>query len=131
LILNDLARMAVQEKKIRLNSNGLPKRDFIWMGDVCEVVQQCISKGPANAVFNLGNGKSIPMIEVANTVQKAYSDYFSSSVPIQKNESDKNTYNDILTVSIDKLQQWVRFMPQDKMYDEAIAIFELLKKSQN
>jgi nucleoside-diphosphate-sugar epimerase len=127
LILNDLARMAVQEKKIRLNSNGLPKRDFIWMGDVCEIVGKCIEKGPANTTFNIANGRSISMLEVATTVQKAYSDQFSMMVPVQKNEADKNTYDDVLTVSIDKLKQWIDFQSHDKMYDEAIAIFQLLK----
>ena len=127
LILNDLARMAVQENKIKLNSNGLSQRDFIWMGDVCEVVDKCIVKGTANTIFNLGNGNSISMIDVANIVQKAYTDYFSVTVPIQKNESDKNTYES-LQVSIEKLQQWINFTPQNKMYDEAIAIFELLRK---
>jgi UDP-glucose 4-epimerase len=127
LILNDLARMAVQEKKIRLNSNGLPKRDFIWMGDVCEIVGNCIEKGPANNTFNLGNGRSVSMLEVATTVQKAYNDYFSATVAVQKNDADKNTYDDVLTVSTDKLKKWVGFEPHDKMYDEAIAIFQLLK----
>jgi UDP-glucose 4-epimerase len=128
LILNDLARMAAQEHTIRLNSNGLPKRDFIWMGDVCDVVQKCIEKGASNTVFNLGGGESIPMIEVANVVQKAYQQYFSKSIQIQKNESDKNTYGDELTISVKKLQEWVGFNPKNKLYEEATAIFELLKK---
>lgn len=127
LILNDLARMAVQEKKIRLNSNGLPKRDFIWMGDVCEIVGKCIEKGPANTTFNLANGQSISMLDVATTVQKAFNDHFSREVTVQKNDADKNKYEDVLTVSIDKLKQWIDFQPHNKMYDEAVAIFQLLK----
>ncbi len=126
LILNDLAKMAVEKKVIQLNSNGLPQRDFIWMGDVCNVVDKCISKGPANDIFNLGSGSSIQMIEVAKIIQEAYKDYFSEDIKIVINENDKNCFQDPLHVSTDKLKKWVEFSPANKMYDEAIKIFRLL-----
>ena len=126
LILNDLARSAVEKRVIKLNSNGSPQRDFIWMGDVCTAVDKCIAKGAANNVFNLGTGKSSTMLKVAEIVQKAWEEYFSDSILIKVNSSDTNIYDSTLNVSIDKLKAWIDFSPLDHMYDEALSIFKLL-----
>jgi len=129
LILNDLARSAVEKKVIKLNSNGSPQRDFIWMGDVCTALDKCIEKGAANNIFNLGTGKSITMLQVAEIVQKAWKEYFSDSILIEVNSSDTDIYDSTLNVSIDKLKRWIDFSPRDHMYDEALAIFKLLTEN--
>jgi len=129
LILNDLAKSAVEKKIIKLNSNGSPQRDFIWMGDVCTAVNKCIAKGAANNIFNLGSGKSITMLKVAEIVQKAWQEYFSDSISIELNSSDTNIYDSTLNVSIDKLKGWLDFSPKDHMFDEAQSIFKLLTGS--
>ena len=127
LVLNDLARNAFEKRSITLNSNGLPLRDFIWMGDVANAVDKCIERGPANDVFNLGSGTSIKMIEVAQIVRQAYKDHFSETIEIKINEKDTKKYPDSLKVSIDKLKSRINFSPTEKMYDEAIRIFDFLK----
>jgi len=129
LVLNDLARSAFENKSITLNSNGLPLRDFIWMGDVASVLTKCVEKGPANTVFNLGSGKSVRMIDVAQIVQRAYKDHFSDIIDIAVNKADKKNYPGSLIVSVDKLKKWVEFSPSEKMYDESIKIFDFLKKT--
>ena len=96
------------------------------MGDVCAAVDKCIVKGPANNIFNLGSGKSITMLKVAEIVQKAWQEYFSDSISIELNSSDTNIYDSTLNVSIDKLKAWIDFSPLDHMYDEALSIFKLL-----
>ena len=127
LVLNDLARNAFEKRSITLNSNGLPLRDFIWMGDVVNAVDKCIERGPANDVFNLGSGTSIKMIEVAQIVRQAYKDHFSETIEIKINEKDTKKYPDSLKVSIDKLKSRINFSPTEKKYDEAIRIFDFLK----
>jgi UDP-glucose 4-epimerase len=127
LVLNGLARNAVEKRSITLNSNGLPLRDFIWMGDVAVAVDKCIEKGSANDMFNLGSGTSIKMIDVAQIVQQAYRDHFSELIEIKINEKDTKKYPDSLIVSVDKLKNWINFSPTEKMYEEAIRIFEFLK----
>lgn len=128
LVLNDLAKTAVEKNVIKLNSNGRQQRDFIWMGDVCKAVEKCFGKNSANDVFNLGSGSSISMLKVAETVKKAYEDTYFQPMEIQINNSDTNQYDDSLKVSTAKLQNWITFEPQNKMYEEAVAIFSLLKK---
>lgn len=126
LVLNDLARSAFKNKRIQLNSNGLPTRDFIWMGDVCKAVESCLQKGPSNNIFNLGSGNSIRMIDVANIVKDAYKNYFNEIIPVEVNSSDKIIYSNDLLVSTEKLRNWIDFAPSDKMHSEAIEIFKLL-----
>lgn len=129
LVLNDLAKMAVEENIIKLKSNGLARRDFVWMGDVCRVVEKCLYKGAANETFNLGSGSSFSILEIAEVVKKAYENLYSSNIEIKKNESDKNLYDEILNVSIKKLQNWINFEPQNKLHEEANAVFDLLEKT--
>lgn len=126
LILNDLARTAVETKTIKLSSNGEPRRDFVWMGDVCSVVENCIRKGPANDTFNLGSGRSTRMLQIAEVVKKAYEDFFSERISIEKNAADTNRYEDFPFVSTDKLQRWTPFEAKNRLYEETVAIFNLL-----
>lgn len=128
LVLNDLARMAVESKEIRLKSNGKPLRDFIWMGEVSKVADNCINKGPANDTFNLGSGKSVSMLQVAEIVQKAYEDNFHIKLPIHINTEDLNSYDPTLKVSVEKLKHWIGFNATDMMHEEAKKIFSLLAK---
>ena len=127
LVLNDLTRKAYETKTISLNSNGLPLRDFIWMGDVTNAVEKCMERGPANDVFNLGFGSSIKMMDAAKIVQQAYKDYFSEMIQIRINESDRKKYPETLIVSVDKIKNWINFSPVNKMYDESIRILDFLK----
>ncbi len=131
LILNDLAKMAAKKRKIKLSSNGHARRDFIWMGDVCQAVEKCLAKGAADDVFNLGSGASISTLEVAETVKKAYEDKYSVPIEIEVNSSDTNAYNGILNVSIEKLQNWISFIPENKMSEEAAALFDLLDQAES
>lgn len=131
LVLNDLARNAFEKGVITLNSNGSPLRDLIWMGDAAGAVCKCVKKGPANDGFNLGSGTSIKMIEVAQIVRQAYKDFFSETIDIKLNKGDTKKYPDTLRVSIDKIKSWIDFSPTEKLYDEAIRIFEFLKRTKS
>jgi len=127
LILNDLAKMAFEQEKIVLKSNGKAIRDFIWMGDVANIVQQTLdfAKAP-NDVFNISGERTFTMLEVAQYVQEAYLETFGKNLVIEVNENDRNEYNQNLTVSHQKLQKIIPFNPQNKFKEEAKAIFGLL-----
>jgi UDP-glucose 4-epimerase len=128
LILNDLAKMAYQQQKIELRSNGKALRDFIWLGDVCQVVKQLLQKDKAsNQVFNLSSGHALPLLSVAQEVQLAYQECFGQTIEIRVNEQD-TTQAGTLEVSAEKLQKVVNHQPTNKIKEEAIAIFKLLAK---
>ena len=127
LILNDLAKMAYQQQRIQLKSNGRAFRDFIWLGDVCKVVSQVAQLPQApNAVFNLGTGQAKSLLDIAKQVQKAYQDKFGQLIPIEVNTNDQTEAKSLI-VNCNKLQKLVAHRPQEKIYEEALAVFDLLQ----
>ena len=49
-------------------ADGEQRRDFIYVGDVCDVVLWCLENPGVSGVFNLGTGRSQTFNEVANAV---------------------------------------------------------------
>jgi UDP-glucose 4-epimerase len=73
LLVNDLCRQAVTLRSMKLRSTGMQRRDFITLHDVARVVDHMINL-PANKVgdglFNVGSGKSLRVIDIAELIQK-------------------------------------------------------------
>ena len=130
LVLNDLARMAATEQRIVLKSNGQAARDFIWMGDVCDIVHQTLeSPNPFNDTFNISGEQTFRMIDVATSVQQAYREVYGEQLPIEINEDDTNQYADDLRVSSQKLRQKISFATQHRFVEEAKKIFALTQSA--
>lgn len=130
LVLNDLAQMAATEQKIALKSNGQAARDFIWMGDVCNVVRQTLElPEPLNDTFNISGEQTFKMIDVAASVQQAYQEVYGKQIDIEINEADTNQYADDLQVSSKKLRQKIPFATQSHFVEEAKKIFTLFQSS--
>jgi UDP-glucose 4-epimerase len=130
LVLNDLARMAVTERKIVLKSNGQAARDFIWMGDVCDIVHQTLElPEPLNDTFNISGEQTFRMIDVATSVQQAYHEVYGEQLAIEVNENDTNQYADDLQVSSQKLRQKIPFTTQNRFTEEAKKIFTLTQSA--
>ena len=128
LVLNDLARTAVTEQKIVLKSNGKPSRDFIWMGDVCDIVHRTLeAPDPFNDTFNISGEQTFSMLEVATFVQQAYQEAYGKQLDIQVNENDTNQYADDLRVSSQRLQQKISFDVRNHFVEEAKRIFTLVR----
>ena len=128
LVLNDLAKSAFEKKEIVLKSNGLAPRDFIWMGDVCFVIQSLIEKEATNDTYNLSGEKTYKMIDIANYVKEAYQAKFDKEIPITTNQNDKTVYPTDLHVSATKLKNVVPYITQQYFKEEAGKIFEFLGK---
>lgn len=129
LVLNDLSRTALEKKQIVLKSNGLAPRDFIWMGDVCHIVEQlCALKEATLDTFNISGEQTFKMLEIAQQVQLAYKEKFGEEIPLQVNTEDKTVYSDTLYVSASKLKKLVPYEAKPKFKEEALRIFEFLEK---
>jgi UDP-glucose 4-epimerase len=128
LVLNDLSKMAFEKKIIKLNSNGKVKRDFIWMGDVCEVSEKLLfAENTINEAFNLSGEKSYQIIDIANMVQKVYKNRYGEYLNIEINSADTNDYNDELIVNCNKLKTIIDYTAHEKFYQEINAIFDILE----
>jgi UDP-glucose 4-epimerase len=124
LILNDLSRTAVQQKEIVLKSNGLAPRDFIWMGDVCNIFEQLILTLPNNQIYNLAGERTYTMLEIANYVKQAYFEVFGEHIPVKVNTADITTYPEALEVSAQKLKKIVSYNALPHFVEEAKKIFK-------
>ncbi len=126
LVLNDLAKSAIEKSSIHIKTNGEAKRDFIWMGDVVKVVKKMLlNKSVYNETFNLSSGKTYSVIQIAKAVQKAYAETFHKTLPIVTNKLDKTIYP-ILSVSNKKLQKVLSYKIEDSFVIEAKKLFVLL-----
>ncbi|MFN8437247.1 MAG: NAD(P)-dependent oxidoreductase [Cytophagales bacterium] len=127
LILNDLSRSAVKNKEIVLKSNGLAPRDFIWMGDVCQIFENLILTEAKNEIYNLAGERTFTMLEIANYVKQAYLEVYGEEIPVKVNTEDKTTFPIPLQVSAQKLKQVVNYDAQPHFVEEAKKIFKLVE----
>lgn len=126
LALNDLCLQAFQLQRIQLKSNGLTTRDFIWMGDVVEVVCQLLHLSqPLNDTFNLSSGVSYSINQMVDRVQSAYWQEFGEKVKVTVNQLDKTPPTNLF-VSNQKLSAHIDHKYNDKIASEAKKIFKLL-----
>lgn len=71
LLVNDLCRQAVSSSHLRLNSDGSQLRDFITLGDFTRAILHMISLNSEcldDGLFNLGSGKSVSILKMAERV---------------------------------------------------------------
>ncbi len=129
LALNDLCKNAHLQNRILLQSNGKAQRDFIWMGNVCEILSKCSTQNGSNKIYNLCSGKNISIMEIAQIVKIIYVQKFNKSIDIVINETDKNTYTDSPIYSNKKLLNDFKINLYNNFEIEIENIFSLLKTS--
>ena len=130
LILNDLSKMAFEKKEVALKSNGQAPRDFIWMGDVCEVIEKLGKNGPTNDTFNLSGQLTFRMIDIARFVKEAYAEKYGEDLPLKTNTDDQSSFPDGFSVSSDKLRELIPFSCEPHFKEEAQKIFEIIENNQ-
>lgn len=72
LLVNELCLQAVQSHKLSLKTNGLQKRDFIAIGEVCNIINELsIASFDKNTsgIFNVSSGFAKTVLEMAAIVQ--------------------------------------------------------------
>ena len=75
LVFNDFIKQAVNTNKIIINSKKNVFRDFIAIEDVCRAVDYLIKlddKSDSNAVYNLGQGQSLSIYQIAEVIKKRF-----------------------------------------------------------
>jgi UDP-glucose 4-epimerase len=92
LIVNDLTRSAFENKKIILNGDGSPVRDFIHYSDICNTIDSLIENNIKNEnTFHLSSSKSITMLDVAIKVKEVYFEIFGEEIPVFINKNERVT----------------------------------------
>jgi len=103
--ISKFTEQAIKNKKIKLfeNSNNY-RRDFIWVGDICNVQEQMLHKD-ISGIFNLGSGKTVSFLDVANSVKSKYGGEIET-IPIPENI--RSQYQEYTCANMDKLNRIVR-----------------------
>lgn len=127
LVLNDLVKGAYTNKEITLKGNGQATRDFIWMGDVCSIIEKSLTLNPnENNIFNLSSNTCKSMLELAKKVQNVYINRYKKNIDIILNEKD-TTISLNLNVCNNKVKTLIDFTIRDEFENEINKIFDLLE----
>jgi UDP-glucose 4-epimerase len=126
LVLNDFARTAHARKEIIIKSNGQARRDFIWVGDVCRAIESLLTAPEAaQQTLNVGAGRTLAVIELAEMVKAACEQRYGVPVAIHINEEDKTVYPET-HVDCARLRAILGSETQDRFNEEIGRIFDLL-----
>lgn len=96
--MEDINMISVQDLK--------PKRDYIYIEDVCRAIEISIYRTKGYHLFNVGSGESHSVLEVIELVQKIAG---TNKSIVAKDNVRKNEINDVIA-DINKIQQewgWV------------------------
>ena len=126
LILNNLVKDAIDDKTIKLKSNGEIHKDFVSMVDVARIVNTLLTKNASNEIFNLSSGQAYSLLELAKLIQEQYKKKYNENIEISINSDDKNNYKR-LDVDNRKLLNFIDFNFKDIIDNEVNNIFTLLE----
>lgn len=122
LLVNDLCRQAVTNRRMVLRTSGLQVRDFIGISDVCTAIRHLLTL-PADSLgdglYNLG-GRTMPVIDMAEKIRSRCAAILGFAPEIVRQPpSPGEAYADLL-YRTDKLMA-TGFTPADGMDAEIDA----------
>lgn len=130
LVLNDLCSTAFVQKKIVLKSRGTQERDFIGIRDILQGVGIFVGrdiKDQGNNVYNLGSGRNVSIISLANTVAEVYEARYNRSIKLEIPEDAAEPDIKVsFKFSIDKIRK-LGYQPTSVIKEEIHNIFKLLE----
>jgi UDP-glucose 4-epimerase len=112
LVINDLCCQAYQDKKIVLQSDGTPQRDFIHGWDVCQAVNKILEADKHVFLYQISSGTTLTIWEIAQYVQKIYAIRYGQEIPIERMRNSSvevpNRYNvsNALLRSVEYKSNW-------------------------
>ncbi len=128
LAVNNLCQMAYLEKKIVLQSDGSPLRDFIHGWDVCQGIQKIIETSDDSLTYNLSSGITISILDIAKTIKKIFKSRYHIELDIIKAEKKMNTV--VHNYSIDNsLIRSIGFKPKWDLEQGIHDLFSFLEKN--
>ncbi|MDD4975463.1 MAG: SDR family oxidoreductase [Bacteriovorax sp.] len=90
LVVNDLCKQAVTSRKIVLQSTGKQLRDFIPASVVGFAIDTILEKNStinASAIYNLGSGKSLSILDIVKIIQKECQDLYQFTPTFETREN--------------------------------------------
>lgn len=130
LVLNDLCSTAFARKKIVLKSRGTQERDFVGIRDILQGVEIFVEKDiedQGSNVYNLGGGRNVSIISLANVVAEVYEERYNKSIEIEiPEDASEPDIKVSFKFSIDKIRK-LGYQPTSVIKEEIHNIFKLLE----
>src|SRR3989338_624309 len=126
LAVNNFCRQAVKDNCINLETTGKQRRDFLSVYNALAALDIIINKSnKTGELFNVGSGKTMRIIDMANSVADAYASVYGRTIPIITGDKDEPENN--FDFSIEKIRK-LGYKPQDDNYYTIKKIFEVCEK---
>ncbi len=136
LVVNDLCKGAYLNKKIQLQSDGSPQRDFIHGNDVCQAIKKIIendSKRIENNIYHISSGETLTIMEIAKLVKEVYQNRYNQDLPIitpQKIILDNDVFPEIKRYKISNANiRGIGFLPLFDLKSGINDLFGYLEKN--
>jgi len=128
LVFNDLCRQAVLSGHLRLRSDGSQVRDFITLTDVARAVEHCLDLSDwGDGLFNLGSGRILSVLELAEAIAAAYADSRGKRVEIERGPGRPVEPASPFEFCIEKLLA-TGFVLRGSFLEETLGTFELIEQ---
>ena len=85
LAVNDLCKSAFINKRIRILSDGSPKRDFIHGNDVCKAVELLVKSRDKNiqkGIYHISSGNTQTILKLAGMIREIYRNRYGEIIPV-------------------------------------------------
>ena len=129
LVLNDLCAMAFQQGRIILRSRGTQERDFVGIKDILQALDILLGQPLSGneSVYNLGSGRNISIINLAETVAAVYRERYQRNIEVEipKDAADPDIKTSF-RFSIEKIKR-LGYKPISVIKEEINNIFRLLE----
>ncbi|WP_276359550.1 NAD(P)-dependent oxidoreductase [Daejeonella sp. H1SJ63] len=132
LVINDLCRSAYYKKKIVLESDGSPVKDFIHVKDIAKAIDRVIVNKLRDSLLHVSSGSSNSLLEIAHLVKDVYQHRYGSSIPVyyssNKLSETAPEINSKYTIANRKLKQ-IGFCPLINLSEGIEGLFIYFEKS--
>jgi UDP-glucose 4-epimerase len=127
LLLNDLCRQAARTGVVILGSSPEVKRDFVWLGDVAEVMEKLSQRRDlAGRLFNVASGKAVSIGEVARLVAATATERLGKEVGVEMRvRQGPAMLAPELRVDNLALREAIGMEFHDRMREEIVALLDI------
>jgi UDP-glucose 4-epimerase len=105
LLVNDICKQAVTQRKIQLNSSGQQRRNFVSMNEFCRAIVHMLElplSHLGDGLFNIGGARSWTVMEMATFVSERAERILDKKVEISPLISPKNESIEELDYDVSK-----------------------------
>jgi dTDP-L-rhamnose 4-epimerase len=123
-IISIFSKKLQKNESIEVYDQGIPTRDFIYVGDVVEITSECIfNKKSNNKIYNVGTGESTKILDVVNKLKELYESESKIEITSFHRDGDvihaigdiSETFKDLnwshkysLDYGLNKIVEWVK-----------------------